>query len=481
MRRARAVALLFLAAAVLASSAQAAEPVRVAEFVQGRDRYEGPAPVNLVGDAALSGGRAVWTQRLLDGSWGVEMAAPGERPIEVATSPRVMPGVHTLGRFGALAPGLVASPQRVAWSDYSGHQTVRSFWATNQDRLLTATPRPRSRVELLGCSSIRGCPHACSDCFTGSRHFAAVDGYAVAYADQASHALTIHRPGAPDVQLRTDPRSLYGISSLYLAGRYVAWQDAYVPPNVGVVYDLQAGREVYRVPSDELIAGIQADGKLLTGTAGKLRWRALPDETPHDIAIPGAAGVASFAGDAVAFFTSPGGSSTWGPPVSLGVSDLAGHAHLVAEGAWAPAYSGFSQIPRPSGVGFDGRRLTWIAQPCGVATVMEAQDAATTTSPAQPRCAAPRIEDFNGTTRPTKTIRRDGRAGLAVRLACPSGCRGTLDVSFIDDVPLKSVGSRGIDLPPSDHAITVHVRPSKRAARLLRKHRIVERDTFGTV
>src|SRR4051794_22166576 len=152
MRRARAVALMFLAAGVLASSAQAAEPVRVAEFVQGRDRYEAPALVNLVGDAALAGERAVWTRRLLDGSWRVEMAAPGERPVEVAGSPRVIPGVHLLGRFGELDPGLVASPQRIAWSDYSGHQTVRSFWATNQDRLLAARPRRGSPVEVLGCS-----------------------------------------------------------------------------------------------------------------------------------------------------------------------------------------------------------------------------------------------------------------------------------------------------------------------------------------
>jgi hypothetical protein len=453
----------------LAGTAQAAEPAPVAQFVQGRDRYETPLGDVDLGDAALSGGWVVWTRRMLDGSWRVEMGAPGQGTFDLAKSPRLMPGVHTLGPFGPVAPGLAASPQRIVWTDHLEYLAFH-FPAVLQDRLLMAEPRPGTTVQVAGCSTFRACrcgPERTLECYNGSRHFAAVDGDVVAYAEgEEGNVITIRRPGSPDVLVPTYGSSPFGVVAFRLAGRFLTWKK----PEHGepaIVYDWQAGRSIYRVPDDESVVGMQDDGKLVTEVDAHFRWRALPDETPHDIAgVAPSIAASQVAGDAIAFETvdTPAGY----PHAALWFADLDGHAHVVADGAWAPATrSG----PRPTGFGFDGHRLAWIAEPCGVATVMLAEDAATATSPPQPHCVQPRIDNTARTTSGTTTIRRARHGTLAVRLACPSGCRGRLEVTFVDDVPLTTLAARTVDLPPSARATTVRLRPSKRGARLVDRKR----------
>jgi hypothetical protein len=206
-----------------------------------------------------------------------------------------------------------------------------------------------------------------------------------------------------------------------LAGRYLAYagRGRFRFGDV-VVYDYEAGREVYRVP---LGSGggfdLQSDGKVVTTTRSRedlspvdgssdcvaVDWASPEQPTPHD--LPGTrcpVGYAQIAGDRIAFAANYDNGEA-----AHVVSDLAGNVQR-------------SSSPLATTWNWDGSRLALAAPRCAGGTEIVVDDFDGPPVSESPDCPVT-------VQRAPLRISRDWR--VRYRVACRLGCRGQLGISTV--------------------------------------------------
>jgi hypothetical protein len=173
-------------------------------------------------------------------------------------------------------------------------------------------------------------------------------------------------------------------SRLRSAGRFAGW---IVNGNEVVVYDTAAAAVAYRITGLSTIADwdLQADGKVVLAVTSTpdgratLRWYSPADPSPHELPVASALSWdVHMSGDRIAYLRGPGYVGYWYYG-ELGVTDLAGNAHTVANRAIgvAASHPAFS---------FDGSTATWAAPACSGATLQSASVDAVAGDGPRPRC-----------------------------------------------------------------------------------------------
>jgi hypothetical protein len=156
-----------------------------------------------------------------------------------------------------------------------------------------------------------------------------------------------------------------------------------------VLFDTSRAAVAYRIdnPSGSSIADwdLQADGKVVLALASdrdhraSLVWYSPDDPAPHPLPLPAAfAWDVHIAGNAIAYLRSTGTPSDWYFG-AVGVTDLAGHSHAVANRAIARTQS-------HSSFAFDGSNVTWAAPACFGATLHSQTADEPAVNTARPTC-----------------------------------------------------------------------------------------------
>jgi hypothetical protein len=228
-----------------------------------------------------------------------------------------------------------------------------------------------------------------------------------------------------------------------LSGDYIAYYDAPKSGTELVVRNWRTGTVLY---SFEIKAAtsldVRDDGLVVLAEERSLEWASADSPVPHPFATAPANVAVRIAGDRVGFHT-----GQYAPGLR-GTVRLDGSG-LVTIGA--PAAAG-------PDVDFDGERMVWATQPCGVAAIVEWDLHGS--APALPagRCPLPRLVTHS------PVVGRDRRLPLTLRCgSSPLGCRGTLYVQRerVDDEP--ALAYREYTLDPNSSA-TVRPRLSRYAA-----------------
>ena len=203
---------------------------------------------------------------------------------------------------------------------------------------------------------------------------------------------------APPLGPVVNPYNPPYVESLAVAGRFVAY-NGFSPQQAGVM-DRLTGEVVYRLPEGTSFHALQADGKVATCHQGRLAWFSPAEPSAHF--VPGVSGchqIIALEDDVVAWRNDSGAGS------ALQQVTFAGRVRTLASFRRTLHVAG-----HPT---YDDGRFAFRRDGCVV-----------TANLASEKENGPRD---NGTCPVRVLSARLTRGGLAIRLRCPDGCRGSLE------------------------------------------------------
>ena len=213
-------------------------------------------------------------------------------------------------------------------------------------------------------------------------------------------------------------------NTLDLAGDHVALAGFYAKPPELRVYDINISEVAYKLNHNFAQFALQADGKVALAQTEELssdcriEWFSKAEPTPHRIELC-PRGRIRMANDRIAFDKAEGTAGA-----SLNVTTLAGQ--------WR-AFTFFDPGRGLTGFDFDGSRLAYGARGC-----IRADDAIWVDDLQSPDVDSPTVEGGRCTAAVLTKVARADRKGLVrVRVSCPEGCVGELNL-YVG----KSVASR---------------------------------------
>lgn len=394
----------------------------------------------------LSGGGALWTESSPSGGFAVKAGSAGRGQTTVQ---RLRPENPNMSEY--LAPALAGSDTLTLAGNTAFARDPFSVAQAYTEVYGGSRLGPLSRVARCGGTRVN------------LRSFdVSGDAYAYHQCDDAGGHVEIRDLGSPPLGPARSVGS--GGFGARIAGRYVAWLDGSYHDDVTynttdiVVYDRVAGTEVYRVPAAELPGliqslDVQADGKVAFAFAPTDRnltlvvgWASPQEPHVHRLPLkPMTSYDVHLAGDTIAFErgNAPNGVVQ---DAEVGISDLAGRAHIV--GRHADDYLFQESLD------YDGQSVLWRHLGCSRAELVIRNAASVAGSTPPPRC-------------PLKLLRRPtykaGRATFAI------GC-GAFSPPCSFFVELRIGNAHGRLAGRADSKSPVRIKLSKAAQHTL-KHR----------